>query len=478
MSIDFTRLFFFGDSITDPGRLPEPFRPDPPYVGGRFTNGPVYAQILPRELGVSSTNFAFGGAKAIPSEPEQLLIGLDAQVTAFQIRYLFGTPGSSAAAIFIGGDDYHDADPNDETIVRDVLEHIDDAAVRLARKGVDDLVLFNLPLSWQIPRGLSLPAAELAAEDAMIAAHNAGLRQLAATYDSAGVPTTIVDVDRLIREVRADLETFGLKVFDIPLYTLDQDDRPVPTGITSQADPDEVAFFDPVHPSAAGHGILAAFAEATLRAARIIFRGSGDNVVRGVSGADFVVAGRGNDSVLAAGGNDVVLAGRDNDTVDGGAGSDLVIGGSGRDVLRGSAGSDLLAGNADDDIISGGGGNDTILLGTGLDWARGHAGNDLLIITDDALPGFDQVDGGTGRDTLRLEVSETVFASELFQSEIHAFRPGEVTTLSSIGLMARDVERLEVYVDGTREFAAGRAAADQGAAAKALLHDADLWGLI
>lgn len=478
MSIDFTRLFFFGDSITDPGRLPQPFRPDPPYVGGSFTNGEVYAQILPRELGVSSTNFAYGGAKAVPSGLEQRLIGLEAQVTEFEIRYLFDAPRGSAASIFIGGNDYHDADPNDQTIVGDVLERIDAAAVRLARKGVEELVLFNLPASSKMPRGLSLPAAERAAEDAMIAAHNAGLRKLAATYNEAGVSTTIVDVDRLTREVAADQGTFGLKVLDVTLYTLDEDDNPVPTGITSRADLDEVAYFDPVHPSAAGHGILAAFAEATLRADRVTFRGSGDDVVRGVSKADFVVAGLGDDRVLAAGGNDVVLAGRDNDTVDGGAGSDLVLAGRGDDVLNGSAGSDLLAGNAGADTISGGDGNDVVLLGTGLDLAAGHAGNDLLIVTDDALFGFDRVNGGTGRDTLRLEVSDDVFASAAFQSEIRAFEAGEVTILRSIGLTAREVERLEVYVDGTREFAAGLAVADQGAAAKALIRDADLWNLI
>ncbi|WP_262299820.1 SGNH/GDSL hydrolase family protein [Microvirga sesbaniae] len=243
MTINFTRLFVFGDSISDAGRLPEPFRPDPPYVDGRFTNGLVYAQTLPQELSVASNNYAYGGAKALSSGPEQVLIGLDAQITEFEVGYLFGGPRDSAAAIFIGGNDYHDADPND-------------AAVRLARKGVEDLVLFNLPLSLQTPRGIALPEAERAAEDAMIAAHNAGLRQLAATYNGAGVPTTIIDVDRLTREAHGDLETFGLKVFDIPLYTLDRNNSPVPTGITSQADPDEVAYFDPVHPSAASHGIL------------------------------------------------------------------------------------------------------------------------------------------------------------------------------------------------------------------------------
>jgi Ca2+-binding RTX toxin-like protein len=477
MSIDFQRLFYLGDSITDPGRLPEPFRPDPPYVDGRFTNGLVYAQVLTQELGVASTNFAYGGAKALSSEPQQVLIGLDAQVTEFEIRYPFAAPSGSAAAIFIGGNDYHDADPNDPTIVSRVLESIDDAAVRLARKGIGELVLFNLPFSLQTPRGIALPDAERAAEDAMIAAHNDGLQQLAATYTGAGVPTTLVDVDRLTREVRGDLETFGLKVYDIPLYTLDQNDTPVPTGITSQADPDEVAYFDSVHPSAASHRILAAFAEATLRADRVTFRGDTNDAVSGISGADFVIAGGGNDSVFASGGNDVVLAGLGNDSVSGSSGSDLLIGGGGNDTVTGSTGSDLLAGNAGGDNVSGGDDHDVLILGTGLDSANGGAGNDLLIITDDALPGFDQVSGGTGTDTLRLEVDGEVFASAAFQAELDAFVPGAETVLEP-GVVVREVERLEIYVDGTHARTVGLEAPNQGTTAAALLQKADLWGLV
>ena len=73
----------------------------------------------------------------------------------------------------------------------------------------------------------------------MVAAYNTSLGQLAATYDGAGLPTTIVDVYRLIREVHADvnakLETFGLKQFDFSLYALDENDRPVATDITASS---------------------------------------------------------------------------------------------------------------------------------------------------------------------------------------------------------------------------------------------------
>jgi hypothetical protein len=30
MALDFNTIVFFGDSLTDDGNLPEPFRPDPP----------------------------------------------------------------------------------------------------------------------------------------------------------------------------------------------------------------------------------------------------------------------------------------------------------------------------------------------------------------------------------------------------------------------------------------------------------------
>jgi Ca2+-binding RTX toxin-like protein len=252
---------------------------------------------------------------------------------------------------------------------------------------------------------------------------------------------------------------------------------PVPTGSTSQFDPDEVAYFDPVHPSAASHGILAAFAEATLRADRVSFRGSGDDAVGGISGADFVMGGSGNDSVSAGGGNDVISGGRGDDTVNGSAGSDLVIGGGGNDVITGSTGSDLLAGNAGNDNVSGGDDHDVLILGTGLDSANGGAGDDLLIITDDALAGFDTMTGGTGTDTLRLEVDGEVFASPAFQAEINAFAPGAETVLGS-GVIMREIERLEVYVDGTQMFANNIAAPNQGTTVAALLRDADLWGQV
>src|SRR5918994_564430 len=92
MAIDFRRIVYFGDSLTDSGNLPEPVRPDPPYVGGRLTNGRVYAEVLAQELGLPSDNVAFGGAEASTDSSDnaaQQLINLSAQVDTFLAQQSF-----------------------------------------------------------------------------------------------------------------------------------------------------------------------------------------------------------------------------------------------------------------------------------------------------------------------------------------------------------------------------------------------------
>ena len=71
----FTNQYSFGDSLSDNGnafvasggRAPGP---NPPYVGGRWSNGPTFVELLGNSLAVgvaapasvkSSMDFAFGG---------------------------------------------------------------------------------------------------------------------------------------------------------------------------------------------------------------------------------------------------------------------------------------------------------------------------------------------------------------------------------------------------------------------------------
>lgn len=62
----FSSLVVIGDSLSDNGNvsaLTGGSIPPAPYVGGRFSNGPVAAEAMAGALGIGLQDFAFGGAK-------------------------------------------------------------------------------------------------------------------------------------------------------------------------------------------------------------------------------------------------------------------------------------------------------------------------------------------------------------------------------------------------------------------------------
>ncbi|MGL4242413.1 MAG: SGNH/GDSL hydrolase family protein, partial [Beijerinckiaceae bacterium] len=447
---------------------------------------------LDDRIGVSSRNFAFGGAEAsteATDSPLQAGINLTAQVD----RYLAGlggqpAPDGTAAALFIGNNDYLRFTPDPTSplpievqvaqVVGSVIGSINAQVQRLIAAGVDKILLFTLPSVAVTPLGNSLSPAALAGAEAINAANNGALATLAATYAAAGVDVTLVDTARFARELDADAETFGILQSDIPIV------GPTGlTGITNVFAPDEIAFMDGIHPTTAAHGATAAFVAATLEADRVQLLGAGNDTVTTLFGDDFVMSGLGNDRISVGFGEDTVLAGAGDDTVDGGFGDDVLSGGGGNDIVRGGFGDDLLAGNAGDDRLEGGFGDDVLIAGRGSDVLEGGFGDDIFYIKNEAgAADSDVVRGGFGRDVLRIELSADVWASSAFQQEFDALLArscwGEFNgTLATLGLTLTDIERIEVYIGDTLVEAHGRtirAGADQ----QRLIADAELWNFI
>ncbi|HEY8381940.1 MAG TPA: SGNH/GDSL hydrolase family protein [Microvirga sp.] len=511
MPVDFQKIVFFGDSLTDSGNLPEPARPDAPYVGGRFTNGPVYAEVLAGELGVRSENRALGGAEASTEGDDGplSLINLDAQVDGYLAAQGFGSgsflgagaffglasffglntrvePGT-AASIFIGSNDLLNERPSTPAqganLVGRIVSNIGEAVADLAGAGASRVFLYTLPNVSDAPASQSLSATQRASADQVIAATNQGIKGLAAQA-SAQIPVTVVDVNRLQAEIRSDRETFGLKVLETPVYTRVGDNL-VATGVTKQASINEVAFFDPLHPTAASHGIIAAFSEATIRSDSVQLRIGGTDNFSGGSGADFVFTGAGADRVSGRAGDDVLFGGRGDDIISGGLGNDLVVGGGGNDRMVGVSGEDLLAGGAGDDRMRAGAGNDVLVDGSGGDALFGDSGNDMFVFRNNGLGnGFDQFDGGSGRDTLRLKLGGASYANAAVKAELQEFAallktsPGSAFTFDTLDLSVTSIERLEVQVGSKTVFSAGAAAVAPSVVMASLMRDADLWGIL
>jgi Ca2+-binding RTX toxin-like protein len=158
--------------------------------------------------------------------------------------------------------------------------------------------------------------------------------------------------------------------------------------------------------------------------------GTGDDDLTGGAGTDLVsYAGRVNpvDVVLDGGGGngeageddtihldvESVAGGGAGDTLRGGPNADTLSGGPGPDTLKGDGGNDTLNGDDGDDILDGGAGADVHNGGTGFDIADysarstavtadldGAADDGETVEADNIKPDVEEIDGGSGDDTL------------------------------------------------------------------------------
>ena len=284
----FRELFVFGDSLSDTGNIfiatqavsADPIPVSPPYFSGRFSNGPVWIEILAERLNLGlapflngGTNFAHGGAE-IGLETEEFLerdVGIvipsiRSQVQTFLAADFFGVEEVDPAALYVlwGG-------PND---LRDALQTGNDPFVE-ARTAVDDLaatiedladagaVYFlvpNLPNLGRTPESLALGPAEVTRATEVSEAFNDAL---AAMLDAVETAHRLV-IFRLntfahLEEIIANPATFGLtNVTDACLAG-----DPF-TGGSFCADPAVHFFWDSIHLTGAAHALLTTFAAEVL----------------------------------------------------------------------------------------------------------------------------------------------------------------------------------------------------------------------
>lgn len=262
----FSDLFVFGDSLSDVGNtLANPLVDV--FTGiddfdNRFTNGPVYAELLSEGLGLGTLtrsgtggdNFAYGGAE---TDGPGGFTGFFLNSLVEQVDEYLGRLGSTAAdpdalhVLFIGANDLLDGRTDTSTPANTVRTQLQ----RLVNAGAQQFLGLNLPLLGLTPRfngdnGLAT------ARSATSAAYNDALTEV---YDEVEATNGGVTVHQL------DVET---------LFT-DLIDDPDPFGFTNQTAPGQdlggssfdrapgYVFWDDVHPTREVHTLLG---EAAIRA--------------------------------------------------------------------------------------------------------------------------------------------------------------------------------------------------------------------
>jgi outer membrane lipase/esterase len=287
-STPFSSLIIFGDSLSDTGnnaavfdtlvpppgtlRTPVPissptFIPDYPYASNRYSNGPVWVEGLAAGLGLSAqasllggTDFAFGGARSGPSGSSFPYSLLD-QVSFFLSGVGGIAPVGPLYVVAGGGNDARDAfalaagggDPS--ALISGFANDIVSIITELEAGGPRDILLADVPDIGKTPaiQAYGPVVAGIASGIAMDMndALYAGLAGLAPTM-TQGI--RVLDLYGLLDQVFADPSAFGLTD---AIHACAYDPACI-------ADPSGTFFWDGIHPTAAGHAILAAAALRTV----------------------------------------------------------------------------------------------------------------------------------------------------------------------------------------------------------------------
>jgi Ca2+-binding RTX toxin-like protein len=186
----------------------------------------------------------------------------------------------------------------------------------------------------------------------------------------------------------------------------------------------------------------------------------------GTANADFFAGNAGNDTLIAGAGND---------TLDGGTGNDLLFGGAGADSLVGRAGDDVLVGdNTVLELSTPGVGSGfpppppfpgspppppipptiiSVALGstnTDIDTLLGGDGNDWIVST-----GGDSIEGGTGSDTLDIDLSAATTARNFDLSTNAAS-----SLTAALGGSITDIETFRLWLGSGNDTVVGSASGD------------------
>ncbi|CCD01275.1 lipolytic enzyme, G-D-S-L family (fragment) (plasmid) [Azospirillum baldaniorum] len=215
-AVPFDRVFVFGDSLSDTGRVYELTRggipQSPPYYDGRFSNGPVWVERLAPLIGSQpdqKTNFAYGGAET-GTLSQTGVPGIQGQVGQFLFSRPSGT-GGGLFAVWAGGNDYFNrvsagADPSG--LVTQTVGNIVTTVERLAALGGKTFLVPNLPDLGTVPDTRNSDRAALL--NAVTASHNTLLSQAMADVEKRlGVTVVVADVNALYRAVAANPTAYG-----------------------------------------------------------------------------------------------------------------------------------------------------------------------------------------------------------------------------------------------------------------------------
>ena len=279
----------FGDSLSDPGNVfaltgnvsntPYAVIPTWPYATGglHFSNGKTWIEQRPAgNVNAQSsgpayqvrgvfTNYAVGGSRARPASGGLLQGDLTVQVQNYLTDFGGAARQGATHVIFIGGNDVRDAleaggGPASLAILDAAVKAVAFNMQTLYLAGATHFVVVNAPDLGLVPAVRLLGPAVQTGATALSAGYNAGLAAVVAGLNAGlpGVHIVLVDLFDFLQDVVAHPADYGLT------DAIDMCITPGVKGNAKCSNPNDHLFWDGIHPTSAGHALLANLIGAAL----------------------------------------------------------------------------------------------------------------------------------------------------------------------------------------------------------------------
>lgn len=273
------KFVVFGDSLSDNGNLYEYMKHQlpvsPPYFKGRFSNGPVWIEILAKSYYPTTSkehlfDYAFGGAGVLEGDDvDDGLFTLDHEIESYLLANQDQADPNAMFVIWIGSNNYLAIPDDVEQSLHDVDLGIQHALEHLLEKGAKHFLVVNVPNLGQTPAARDFDAVEELTY--LSKQHNATLEKNIHSFQTRypDVQWLYYDVNVIFDDMVIDPERYGFTNVTDTCYEEAVDKvgsqrsllKMVSRVNAKQYRSGDACkgylFFDPVHPSGPAHKLMA-----------------------------------------------------------------------------------------------------------------------------------------------------------------------------------------------------------------------------
>lgn len=267
----------FGDSLSDNGNLYEFMKrqlpQSPPYYSGRFSNGPVWIELLtstyfPNNLEKHLHDYAYGGAGVSEDEADDDdLFTLRREIKNYLIANNNKADENSLFVIWIGANNYLGMPSEVEKTIKLVNDGTYNSIKQLIQKGAKHFFILNLPDLGRTPAAIEFGSVETMRyfSDKHNETLTSKVEQLKSEYPD--VEWVYYDIGLMFSKMLEDPIKFGFtnitgtcsnsnveeNTSKLSELTIAQNTKPK----FKESNCDGYLFFDLVHPTALAHKVIA-----------------------------------------------------------------------------------------------------------------------------------------------------------------------------------------------------------------------------